>query len=267
MLRRPWLDAALTAGWRELDAFGSGLLDLIWPWLCVSCEASGPPVPGRFAAWLCEGCAASLPRLGEDRCERCAAPLGPYAGVARACPECRDQRFVARSHALYSYEGEARQLVCRLKYRREGALAEAFADALAPRLTGSDVDLIVPVPMHWARRLQRGANQAELLGRALARRLSIGFDARALTRRRSTPALHSLSRDRRRAVLTGAFAARRSRLAGRRVLLVDDLRTTGTTITECSRALRDAGATHVEAAFVAVRHNNVRRLRQESLEC
>jgi ComF family protein len=152
--------------------------------------------------------------------------------------------------AAHAYRGVARDLVVALKFRRRraaaGPLARALAQALeAERLPG---DLLVPVPLSPARERERGFNQADLLARRIARATGIALDGRALLRRRHDAAQSGLAPQRRRRGPRGAFFARRARVEGRCVLLVDDVLTSGATASACARALYRAGALRVVVA-------------------
>jgi ComF family protein len=216
------------------------LLDLLVPPRCAGC--------GRRDTWLCPLCRAGLPRLPEQSCHVCAAPV---AGVVQRCAECyREPPPVARVHAALRHDGVARQLVLGLKYRRGKHLVDPLADLIAPIAPG-DVDVLVPVPLHASRIHARGFNQSELLAVALARRSGKPVAAGALVRVRETPSQAGLSPTQRVDNVRGAFAAL-DRLDGCSVLLVDDVCTTGATLYACARALKRGGATTVQA-IVATR--------------
>ncbi|HMB52471.1 MAG TPA: phosphoribosyltransferase family protein, partial [Thermoanaerobaculia bacterium] len=179
------------------------------------------------------------------------------------CLDCRNRapafrRFVAP----WAFAPPLAAVLHHLKFRRRGDLGERFAAPLAdwlaafePRLFEPPLDshLVCAVPLHPWRRLRRGYNQAERLARPLAARLGLPY-ATALRRRRATPPQTALSRDDRRRNVAGAFAVARrgaGRVAGRRVLLVDDVATTGATLDAAARALRAAGARRVVALAAA----------------
>ncbi len=147
------------------------------------------------------------------------------------------------------YEGTARELVHSLKYRGMTALAGAMASQLAAaaRQYGLESDLIVPVPLAGLRRRLRGYNQAEVLARALGGELDLPVRSSAIARQRYTqPQARSADAEARRRNVSGAFSCReRAAVAGRRVLLVDDVATTGATLAECASAVKEAGARSV----------------------
>ena len=201
--------------------------------------------------------AAALAWLYPARCALCAR-----VGLPQVCDDCRAALLpapppvgeappLALRAAVYLYEGRAAQAVRRLKYARSTALAAFMADALAPRiaeLTDSE-DWVVPVPIHYRRRGERGFNQSELLCKGPHGRR---VEPRVLRRVRMTPPQASLPVAERGENLRGAFAAT-SLVEGRRVLLVDDVLTTGHTARECAAALVAAGAREVGVlAFAGV---------------
>ncbi len=148
-------------------------------------------------------------------------------------------------------EAGARQLVHQLKYEGMTALAEPMGMRLA-EATGADGDLVVPVPLHRGRLRSRGYNQSALLGKTLARTVGLPFDDSAARRVRATkPLAKSMNRAERRAIVTGAFAGVPARVKDRRILLVDDVVTTGATLDSCARALLDAGAANVRCVTFA----------------
>lgn len=170
------------------------------------------------------------------------------------CPLCRaGLRGFDAAYCFGSYEGTLRELIHLYKYGRIQTLSQPLADLLAAALPLDErFDAVIPVPLHWRRQWQRGFNQSELLARAIARRRGIAV-VRALRRSRSTRTQAGLSNTERRKNVATAFQCRRAgrTLAGRRVLLIDDVMTTGSTAAACARALKQAGAARVVLATVA----------------
>jgi ComF family protein len=156
------------------------------------------------------------------------------------------------AYSYGSYEGALRKLIHLLKYEGMRPLARPFGDLLARALPREQrFDLIVPMPLHWRRRWQRGFNQAELLAREIAKRWNLPV-RNAARRTRATSAQAGLTHAKRRANVSGAFAVKRgTRLDGMRVLLVDDVLTTGASAAACARALKRAGARHVALLTLA----------------
>jgi ComF family protein len=158
--------------------------------------------------------------------------------------------------SLGPYEGSLRTLIHELKYRGRRRVAARLAELLlaAPRATAvfGAGSVLVPVPLHPRRRRERGFNQAELLARELAVRVGLVLSAAALVRRKDTPPQTGLSAAARRSNVEGAFAVRRrAQVAGRAVVLVDDVLTTGATARACVRVLREAGASEVRVVTAA----------------
>jgi ComF family protein len=237
------------ARWGALDA----LVHLLLPSPCLGC---GTPLPARRSPLaLCRPCRGALPAAPEQACDGCGAPLLAAALPAGfRCGACRARAPAFRRLVVpFRYAPPLDAVILALKFRRlerlGGDLAVALATAASERLGGCD--LVVPVPLHWRRRLSRGYNQAERIARPLATLLGLPA-ATPLVRRRPTPPQTSLDRAERRRNLRGAFATPRpAALRGRTVALVDDVVTTGATLEAAARCLLAAGAVAVVAVAVA----------------
>src|SRR5258706_6639147 len=234
-----------------------GLTDLIFPLVfpddCRVCgetlrEVSRVPVCARC---LCE----PAPMVAEFFCVACRTPFlnrFPLDESGR-CALCR--LGLSGFDAVYSYgsyEGSLRKLIHLFKYERIRPLARPFGEFLARALPREErFDLIVPMPLHWRRRWERGFNQAGLLAREIAGRWNVPM--RNVARRtRATSPQAGLTNAKRRANVRGAFSVKRgSRLDGMRVLLVDDVLTTGASAGACARALKRAGASQVALLSLA----------------
>lgn len=228
---------------------GASLLDLIFPPRCVACGARG--------AVLCGVCRARILPPRPPRCPRCGGPL-PSEGTR--CPVCaagHGPRALDRLIAASVYEGAARKAILALKFEGQRRVAGPLAELLAAmvREAGEHPDVIVPVPLHGSRRRARGYNQAELLARRCARLLGVPCRTDALVRTRATPPQVGLSLVDRRRNIAGAFAlvdgTRGASLAGRRVALLDDVTTTGSTLDAAAAALRGAGPAAILGLAVA----------------
>lgn len=172
--------------------------------------------------------------------------------------ECRNESFgFERAVRLGRYD-EKEQLgyaVLRMKSRGGEGLADAmgrtFAEARADALRALEVDCVAPIPLHWWRRMTRGYNQSEAVARELASGLNVSFEPQLLRRVRWTPQQAQPTRAARQANMKGAFRVTRgARLAGRTVLLVDDVMTTGSTLSEAAKTLVEAGAERAVAAVL-----------------
>ncbi len=246
----------------------SGVAESLFATLFPSdCRLCGAPLVNISRVPVCWPCLADIHPIAEGVCSICGERLfSPYAlsggtGDAR-CGLCRRiEPLFVKAVAYGSYDGGLRELIHLLKYEqvRSAAavlgrmLAEA-ANALEPCWTSRPV-AVVPVPLHTRKLRQRGFNQSELIARdAFKHRTDdrLVFCPRVLERRRETQSQIGLTRHQRRENIRGAFAvARPDDIAGREVLLVDDVFTTGTTASECARVLRRAGASKVFVATVA----------------
>ena len=196
---------------------------------------------------FCSDCWPQLEFLGSGGCETCGLPL--QATELRTCAAClaRPPR-IARTRAAVAYDDLARSLAIRLKYGRKVAVAKTMARYMAPLVGGRDGDcLLVPVPLHRMRLWNRGFNQSALVAKELSRQLDVPADAFALRRIRRTPPLKGMSPLQRRRAVAGAFKVDdKARIAGKTVILVDDVLTTGSTAEACARALKRAGAVRIE---------------------
>jgi ComF family protein len=235
--------------------FLAPLLDLLFPAICPACEArSDDPAARPF----CAGCWARLPLLDGPACGGCGRPH-PGLGAA-PCAACQASPApFAFAGAVAAYHGGLRRAIHALKYERRAAVAAPLSRLLAergpsrlPAPPRDWADAVVPVPLHPARLAERGFNQAELLAAACARRWALPLERRALRRVRATAPQAALDAPARHANLRDAFRVPRpDRVVGRRLLLVDDVLTTGATAAAATRALRAAGAAAVGVLVLA----------------
>jgi ComF family protein len=231
----------------------AGLFNLVFPDNCHICDA---PLEDVQRVPVCAIClAAPQPLVAEYTCVCCHTPfLTPHPlDEEGRCGLCR--RGLSGFDAAYSfssYEGTLRKLIQLFKYGRVSSLAKPLGGMLADALPRERVyDLIVPMPMHWRRRWSRGFNQAELLARVISGRLNVPVSG-AVHRRKATAPQAGLTGAQRRANMSGAFGIRRPEaVRGKRILLVDDVFTTGATAGACARRLKRAGAAKVEVLTVA----------------
>jgi ComF family protein len=216
----------------------------------ANCMGCGSPA-GADEGWLCGDCVKLLRRIADasgPRCPRCGRPDG-----GRRCETCGDwpEGLIDAARFAFAYRRPVSGMVRRMKYQGVARMADWMAAEMAGTVRGElpgGFDLVVPVPMHRRRQRARGANHAAALARALALELDIPFSD-ALVRIRDTRQQARLSAAARRVNLEGAFQATAD-VSGRRVLLVDDVLTTGATALACARALRAAGAEGV--SFIAL---------------
>lgn len=227
-------------------------LRLIYPAQCVSC---GDLTEADFG--LCGPCWRDTAFVGGLVCDACGVPLpGEDRGEQVLCDDCMViARPWARGRAALIYEGTGRKLVLALKHGDRTEIARTVAPWMA-RAAGPLVQMdtvLVPVPLHWTRLLQRRYNQAGLLVHRLARLLDLPCCPDALVRRRRTISLGGKSRNDRFVHMTGAIAPhpRRHAMNGRPVLLVDDVMTSGATLAAATEAAHSAGASEVCVLLLA----------------
>jgi ComF family protein len=232
----------------ERSGVADRLLHLLLPAPCLKC---GEPLPVRAPLGLCSHCRSRLAPLPREACAACAGPLEAYEPPdGYRCGTCRERPpAYERLLALWLYRDPLDVVIQGLKFGRLDYLgrhlAVALEEELGDRLAGFDA--VVPVPLHWWRRIARGYNQAERIARPLADRLHLPL-LPALRRSRLTRAQTSLGRDARVANLRRAFRVPRpGRVRGLRLLLVDDVATTGATLDAAAEALVRAGADGVTA--------------------
>lgn len=236
-----------------LKPFFAAALDVLFPPLCHVCRTF---IPAAGELHICPGCRELLPLIEAPLCIVCGIPFSG-AGTDHLCGSCSTSapRFDAARAALV-YEGASRDLIHSFKYRNKTHLRRPLAlltiERLSEFIRSRRPDLIMPVPLHRKKLSSRGFNQAVLLGEILSQRLKIPLDRRNLRRIRWTEPQVNLAAHDRRANVKGAFAIHASALVnGRRVLLVDDVLTTGSTAEECGRVLKAAGAADVTVITVA----------------
>lgn len=236
----------------EVDRWLQRGADWLLPSRCAVCRGRGQ----RQGLDLCGACEADLPYL-HSPCLRCGLPSDAHdVPDGPGCTRCRgiDLSF-ARCYAPFLYAAPLDGLVQDLKYGGALANARVLGTLLgrAVRALGLhlDVDLLVPMPLHTSRLLERGFNQSHEIARFAAREVGMRCVPRALRRQRSTSPQVGLTREARAANVAGAFGADRDQVAGRRVALVDDVVTTGSTARAAAMQLRTAGAFTVDVWSVA----------------
>lgn len=229
------------AGTGVARAVISGAVRWALPPRCPGC-AQPVEADHRF----CAGCWRQLRFLDDSGCARCGIPLDGDAIGERWCGPClaKPPRH-AGVHAAVAYGPIARELPIRLKHGGRIGVADTMAGAMVRRLPAG-ADMLVPVPLHRWRLWRRGFNQAVLIGEGVARRTGVPIARGVLERVRATPLLRGLSPRQRRAAVTTAFrVVDPSAVKGRRVVLIDDVYTTGATAGACVQALMAAGAASV----------------------
>lgn len=240
------MGVALAAGIKSAGQGAAGrALDLILPPRCPACRDIVAEA-GRF----CGACWRELSFITAPQCSRCGLPFDLDAGAEALCGACaQDEPPYDKARAALAYEGAAVPVLLGFKHAGRTHLASVMAGQMVRLAGGSNgdrsADLIVPVPLDPARLRKRGYNQAGLLGRALSRVTGIPQTVDAMRRVKPTASTAGLSRSARFRAAAGAFQAARNKVEGARVLLIDDVMTTGATAEAAARALRKAGAREV----------------------
>lgn len=226
----------------------NGLVAALLAPLCAVCDTLlEQPTEGC----VCGNCWRSIRPITPPICDQCGDPL---ARAEAPCASCSGtSAAVTRARAIGEYEGTLREIIHALKYSGRHSLARPLAKRMRERGRDllEDVDCVVPVPLHWRRKYQRGFNQAREIARYLGPPV-----VEALVRRRATRAQVELAADRRRANVAGAFAVRRGwfrapMIRGKKLLLIDDVSTTGATLESCACVLKECGASEVFALTAA----------------
>ncbi|NLN59186.1 MAG: ComF family protein [Deltaproteobacteria bacterium] len=233
---------------------GRSLIDLILPSRCVGCTQ----VLERALPYaVCRSCADSLRRCSPPLCPSCGTPYADPAAADHLCEKCllTPPPFVA-ARSVAAYEGVLQDMIHRCKYVGDTMVGETLGKMMADysyhACDLSDYDVVIPVPLHTKRLRERGFNQSLLLARAFAKRYNKKLDYLSLVRSVHTPPQVSFGRRDREQSVKGAFQVRKKvALEGRKVILVDDVYTTGSTVRECARTLRHAGAPSVTVLTLA----------------
>jgi ComF family protein len=227
------------------------LASVVFPAPCRICDRA---LTNASRIPICDSCLSSFEPVAEPMCALCGRPFASEIAaeaIQPLCRLCRLQYYAfdgARSFAIY--DDTLFEAMALLKYEQVSRLGDWFSGKLAEvvrrQATEWRVNAVIPVPLHAARRRERGYNQAELIARPLARGLGLRLESRVLQRLKPRPPQLVLSRTERWQSVRGAYAAReKARVDNLRILLIDDVMTTGATLDACARALKKAGAAAV----------------------
>lgn len=225
--------------WASSYQFIQAGLDLLLPPECVNCKFPG--------AWLCKKCKESISPIASVMCTKCGTPS--LSGGPSACLQCQRNplRYIdGLRSASYFYDSPVKTAIHALKYRNRKVLAPILSEMLAESYHhySLNVDVIIPVPLHTSRIKERGYNQSELLAKQLSRQLNLPIDTRILYRSRKTESQMTLDAKRRHKNVEDAFSCHTS-LINKRILLIDDVCTTGSTLDYSAKPLKANGATSV----------------------
>ncbi len=221
----------------QVTKLGGIALNLLFPQWCIGC--------GKEGILICSSCQSSLPRVMPPLCPKCGRPQP--SGIL--CPSCVSWRAeIDGIRAPFRFDGVMRQAIYQLKYRNLRTLAAPLARLLNDYLVTSPVpgEVLVPVPLHQKRLRERGYNQSSLLARELSKLINLPvIDDCLLRQRHALPQARTPTVEERQSNVANAFTCRDDRLRDKRVLLFDDVATSGATLGACATALKAAGATSV----------------------
>ena len=227
----------------------------------IYCICCGSLIDKSRPYALCDLCVEKFHWITGRTCDKCGKAL-PDTYRGRLCYDCmRLEHHFDKGFSCLTYGLHEREVLLDHKYNGKGYLAEKFGDILYDRISCEDItpDVIIPVPISAERLKKRGYNQSALMARRLSKRWGIPMDEGVLVRKKDTTLLRSLNPADRRLMLEGAFEIKgvkaaggdkgrrgfRSKMAGKCVLLIDDIYTTGATVDTCTKVLKDAGAEKV----------------------
>ncbi|MBE6031806.1 MAG: ComF family protein [Clostridiales bacterium] len=236
-----------------LRELGGAILDWIYPpdLYCIRC---GKMIESGSDVCLCKACEEDIRLVGGSRCRRCGKPMDPLPErdfrmrERTLCGDCLRGRVIRKGVVCMIYDGKEREMIHRFKFEDHPYYGAGIAALMAAGLQGKipgDV-VVMAVPMHRAKRRRRGYDQAQVLGKALARHLGRPFYGDCLVRAEATAPMMSLGGHDRLRNVSGAFTVRfPERFRDEKVLLVDDIYTTGSTVDACGKALLAAGAKEI----------------------
>jgi ComF family protein len=212
-------------------------LNLLFPYRCLGC--------GKEGELICPSCQHKLPRINPPICPKCGRPQSS----GTICPTCYNQRYeIDGMRSPFRFEAVMRQAIHQFKYRNLRAIAEPLSSLLGDYLTTNPMpgEVLIPVPLHHKRLRERGYNQSELLSRELNKLIGLPVVADCLVREQhASPQVVATSVSERQNNVANAFTCHDRRLKDKKVLLIDDIATSGATLNACASALKATGANSV----------------------
>lgn len=234
----------------------SRILNLIYP-EAISCNGCGKDldmgVTHRYD--LCHSCLQQIEWIKGRTCRTCGGPI-QNASPYETCYSCMKKvSYLSHCEACFLYEGLGKQLIMDFKYNRKTYLGKMFGNMLgdlAKTAFSESIDMIVSVPLHEKRYAERGFNQMDLIGEPLAEVYDVPYRNYVLVRNMNTPKLKNLNRKERMNIMRDAFNVKPEEVLGKRILIIDDIYTTGATMNACAEVLLEAGALNVYGLVLSV---------------
>ncbi len=225
-----------------------GLLDILYPRHCFACDNS---LHEEINNYICVSCLEKIKKTKVRRCVKCGFELGPGITTSNnGCPECENTNLkFEKSFFVSDNKDPIKNLIHQFKYKKHICLAKPLGHLLIKLLSQEiicEIDVIVPVPLHWKKKQKRGFNQSKLMAKKICKKLSLPISINNLHRVKNTLSQTQLSRLQRQKNVYGAFKVKNpEKFNKKNVLLVDDVLTTGTTAAECAKSLKNAGVNKV----------------------
>lgn len=242
----------------SMNALLKSLIQFIYPAQCRHCEENLDPADGHY---ICKSCWEQVKFIENPFCQTCGYPLNPSASLPEkvfSCDECPDDVKFRKARTIAYYDSAVGNAVRLLKDQGKAIMANPLADLMAkemPKLLNvQDYDYIVPVPIHKSKRRQRGYNQMELIGRRLSDKTGIPLEVRSFVKSVNTLPQRGLKAKDREKNIQGSFGVPdRSEIEGKKILLIDDVMTTGATVNECAKVLLMEGKVRYTDVYVLTR--------------
>lgn len=225
-----------------------GFLDILYPRLCFACDKS---LHEEKNSYICESCLEIIEATKAKRCSKCGLKLGSgVTSSGNGCPGCKNDNLRFEKSFFVSDNTEpVRTLIHQFKYKKHMCLATPLGSLLTNLLhqkTICEIDIVVPVPLHWKKKQERGFNQSELMAKKICKKYSLPISINNLHRVKNTLSQTQLSRLQRQKNVKGAFQVKIPEMFFQKnVLMVDDVLTTGMTASECAKSLKNAGTKKV----------------------
>lgn len=234
---------------------GLNLVGILYPRRCPVCENIIPDTPGHANCLVCVPCNKKLSYISPPKCMKCGKQL--YSENDEYCMDCkRKPHEFTQGIGVFSYDKNIKNVMYRFKYSNKREYAKFFGSVLAARygylIRRWNVEAVIPVPLYRTKYLKRGYNQAELIARELSKQTGIAVDSKLLIRCRKTRAMKELNDEERVKNLQNAFKLSENIVKYKKVLLVDDIYTTGATMDACTGVLKAGGVKEVYCAGICI---------------